>query len=169
MAKRKAKTKNPICYKCGLPIRGEEMMSNPDRPGDYSHVNACPMPGETSHKHTWTTYCGQSSDGPYTVKRCDCGKRQKRIYGNASPKGPLESLTLKGYCEMCGAFYSGVEAAFDSSGKPKTLCKPCRTGSAELLHDKAQAMRIAAQAVIANWESGNLADAVNGLRRALEQ
>jgi len=29
-----------------------------------------------------------------------------------------------------------LEAAFDPSGKPKTLCQPCRIGSAELLADR---------------------------------
>jgi hypothetical protein len=47
---------------------------------------------------------------------------------------PLESLKVKKHCEMCGAGRKGMlEPAFDPSGKPKTLCRDCRIGSAELL------------------------------------
>ncbi len=59
-------------------------------------------------------------------------------------KGPLESLKLKDHCEMCGANYKSsdhangrsLEAAFNPSGKPMTLCRDCRIGSAELLADQ---------------------------------
>jgi len=56
---------------------------------------------------------------------------------NAGP-GPLESLKLKNYCEMCGATNrkkgaAPLEPAFDPGGKPKTLCRECRMGSAEVL------------------------------------
>jgi hypothetical protein len=52
--------------------------------------------------------------------------------------GPLESLKLKTHCEMCGATNRNkgaapLEPAFDPSGRPKTLCRKCRIGSAELL------------------------------------
>lgn len=52
--------------------------------------------------------------------------------------GPLESLKLRNYCEMCGATNrkkgaAPLEPAFDPSGTPKTLCCGCRIGSAELL------------------------------------
>jgi hypothetical protein len=63
--------------------------------------------------------------------------------------GPLESLERKGlkdYCEMCGATEAkarnhddgtaALEPAFNPSGKPKTLCRDCRIGSAELLAAK---------------------------------
>jgi hypothetical protein len=60
-------------------------------------------------------------------------------------KGPLESLKLNDHCEMCGSdgvlkphtFHSEgtLEAAFDPAGEPKTLCRSCRIGSAELLDD----------------------------------
>jgi hypothetical protein len=63
--------------------------------------------------------------------------------------GPLESLELEGlsdYCEMCGAAERkpggsktqdvGLEPAFNPSGQPKTLCRDCRIGSAELLANK---------------------------------
>lgn len=47
---------------------------------------------------------------------------------------PLESLTLKDHCEMCG-HTTHLEPAFDPSAQPKTLCDQCRIGSAELLAD----------------------------------
>jgi len=55
--------------------------------------------------------------------------------------GPLESLKLKSSCEMCGATNRRKEAkplkpAFDPSGQPKTLCRECRIGSAELLESR---------------------------------
>ena len=64
--------------------------------------------------------------------------------------GPLEFYIMTDHCEMCGASdykkqrsiiagaagISGLEAAFDPDGKPKTLCRQCRIGSAELLADQ---------------------------------
>ena len=55
--------------------------------------------------------------------------------------GPLESLKLKSSCEMCGATNrqkaaKPLEPAFDPSGQPKTLCRECRIGSAEVLDTK---------------------------------
>ncbi len=52
--------------------------------------------------------------------------------------GPLASLQLKTHCEMCGAtnrtgVAAPLEPAFDPGGQPKTLCRKCRIGSAELL------------------------------------
>jgi hypothetical protein len=57
--------------------------------------------------------------------------------------GPLVSLALKDYCEMCGASRRHpaslpLEAAFDPSGQAKTLCRDCRMGSAELLHERSK-------------------------------
>ena len=55
--------------------------------------------------------------------------------------GPLELLEREGlsdHCEMCGSsrqrekFAAGLEPAFDPDGTPKTLCRECRIGSAEL-------------------------------------
>lgn len=51
--------------------------------------------------------------------------------------GPLELLEREGlldHCEMCGNKdkSAALEPAFDPSGKPKTLCRECRIGSAEL-------------------------------------
>ena len=62
--------------------------------------------------------------------------------GNA--KGPLESLKLKDHCEMCGVSehtlskaardkFLPLEPAFNPAGIPKTLCRDCRIGSAELI------------------------------------
>jgi hypothetical protein len=82
-------------------------------------------------------------------------KKQKRS-ATKSPRtnhranghpGPLESLVLKDHCEMCGVSKRHVssvvrekmmplEPAFDPSGRAKTLCQPCRIGSAELLADR---------------------------------
>jgi len=67
----------------------------------------------------------------------------------ANKPGPLESYPTLAYCEMCGARdykkqgsvvaghagLAGLEPAFDPSGQPKTLCRDCRIGSAELLAD----------------------------------
>jgi hypothetical protein len=66
--------------------------------------------------------------------------------------GPLEYLQRRGladHCEMCGVKEfkrkpgsssngerSFLEPAFDPSGEPKTLCRDCRIGSAELLADR---------------------------------
>ncbi len=57
--------------------------------------------------------------------------------------GPLESLQargLKDHCEMCGDHTDEArdwfEPAFNPDGKPKTLCRDCRIGSAELLAAK---------------------------------
>ncbi|SRR6266480_2743545 len=78
-------------------------------------------------------------------------KKQKRSttksgrtkQGTNGHLGPLESLVLKDHCEMCGvtALAAGrvgvlLEPAFDLSGQPKTLCRDCRIGSAELLADR---------------------------------
>ena len=78
-------------------------------------------------------------------------KKQKRSttksgrtkQGTNGHLGPLESLVLKDHCEMCGvtALAAGrvgvlLEPAFDPSGQPKTLCRDCRIGSAELLADR---------------------------------
>jgi hypothetical protein len=53
--------------------------------------------------------------------------------------GPLESYKMAGHCEMCGASdfqpHPELEPAFNPSGEPKTLCRDCRIGSAELLAD----------------------------------
>jgi hypothetical protein len=55
--------------------------------------------------------------------------------------GPLELLEREGlsdHCEMCGnqEKCASLEPAFDPSGQPKTLCRECRIGSAELLANK---------------------------------
>jgi hypothetical protein len=69
-------------------------------------------------------------------------KTQPRKQSEPKPKtGPLESLELKDYCEMCGATnhkkgYAPLEPAFDPSGKAKTLCYHCRIGSAELIVER---------------------------------
>jgi hypothetical protein len=49
--------------------------------------------------------------------------------------GPLESLKLVKYCQMCGNSdaTNELEPAFNPSGVPMTLCRDCRIGSAELL------------------------------------
>jgi hypothetical protein len=52
--------------------------------------------------------------------------------------GRLESVKLKTHCDMCGATNrkngaAPLEPAFDPSGQPKTLCRKCRIGSAEVL------------------------------------
>lgn len=55
---------------------------------------------------------------------------------------PLERLKLKDHCEMCGDKDKGsrhrahLEPAFNPDGKPMTLCRPCRIGSAEALADR---------------------------------
>ena len=65
----------------------------------------------------------------------------------ANAKGPLESLKLKNHCEMCGVSERHVasvvrdivmplEPAFNPSGQPKTLCRDCRIGSAELIRER---------------------------------
>src|ERR1700739_984889 len=65
----------------------------------------------------------------------------------ANTKGPLESLKLKNHCEMCGVSERHVssvvrdivmplEPAFNPSGQPKTLCRDCRIGSAELIRER---------------------------------
>jgi hypothetical protein len=54
---------------------------------------------------------------------------------NVTKPGRLERLKLKKYCEMCGG-KTVLEPAFNPSGKPKTLCRACRIGSAELLQDR---------------------------------
>ena len=64
---------------------------------------------------------------------------------NGKP-GPLESLKLKDHYEMCGAAERkpggsktqdvGLEPAFNPSGQPKTLCRECRIGSAEVRESK---------------------------------
>ena len=57
--------------------------------------------------------------------------------------GPLETLQQRGltdHCQMCGARSDEerdwFEPAFNPSGEPKTLCRDCRIGSAELLAAK---------------------------------
>lgn len=50
-------------------------------------------------------------------------------------QGPLESLTLKDFCQMCGQI-TNLEPAFNVGGKPRTLCYECRIGSAELLSEQ---------------------------------
>lgn len=65
---------------------------------------------------------------------------------NANKPGPLESYKMAEHCEMCGVSAKHVsdvvrhrmmplEPAFNPSGQPKTLCRDCRIGSAELLAD----------------------------------
>jgi hypothetical protein len=48
-------------------------------------------------------------------------------------KGPLESLQMGDHCEMCGRT-GWLEPAFDPAWNPRTLCRACRIGSAELLY-----------------------------------
>lgn len=68
--------------------------------------------------------------------------------------GPLESLQARGledYCEMCGARSDEerdhFEPAFNPAGEPKTLCRDCRIGSAELLADQRVKLRAFASLV----------------------
>lgn len=60
----------------------------------------------------------------------------------------LESLTLLNYCELCGHGnqhdgYAPLEPAYNSLSQPHTLCRPCRIGCAELLHDRNERIRLA--------------------------
>jgi hypothetical protein len=76
-------------------------------------------------------------------------------------KGSLESLKLKDHCEMCGASQRNpnslpLEAAFNPSGKPMTLCRDCRMGSAELLHENATKINEAAKSLSGMNVSGAL-------------
>jgi hypothetical protein len=78
-----------------------------------------------------------------TVKKRSATKSARTNQRTNGQPGPLESLVLKDYCEMCGvtALAAGrvgvlLEPAFDPSGQPKTLCQDCRIGSAELLADR---------------------------------
>jgi hypothetical protein len=84
---------------------------------------------------------------------------------NSNKPGPLERGRVFEHCQMCGANSLGValERAFNPSGRVMTLCRDCRQGSAELLHDELIALREAAQLVVDSWESGDLAGAVNNL------
>jgi hypothetical protein len=65
-------------------------------------------------------------------------RRKAKMLSKRRLAGPLESLTLEGYCEMCGdrsgwgGPNGGLEPAFNPSGQPMTLCRPCRIGSAEV-------------------------------------
>jgi len=60
--------------------------------------------------------------------------------------GPLESLRMHDYCQMCGDRDKGarhrarLEPAFDPSGHAKTLCYACRIGAAELRSERSQKM-----------------------------
>jgi hypothetical protein len=66
---------------------------------------------------------------------------------DANKPGPLESYKMAAHCEMCGANSLdgrhralvpralNLEAAFNPSGQPMTLCFDCRIGSAEILAD----------------------------------
>lgn len=57
-------------------------------------------------------------------------------------KPPLEALKLKTYCEACGDRDKGarhrahLEPAFNANWEPKTLCRACRIGCAELLEQR---------------------------------
>jgi hypothetical protein len=87
--------------------------------------------------------------------------------------GPLESYKMAGHCEMCGASdfkkqgsvvaghvgLAGLEPAFDPSGKPKTLCRDCRIGSAELLGDVRADMLKVLESVAARWDKDDDQDA----------
>lgn len=57
---------------------------------------------------------------------------------NQYKMGPLEKMQrgggMKDICEMCGS-KKHLEPAFDPSWHPKTLCRDCRIGCAELLAD----------------------------------
>jgi hypothetical protein len=59
--------------------------------------------------------------------------------------GPLEQLQAKmaDHCQMCGTTKDYLEPAFNPSGKPMTLCRDCRIGSAEPL-DEARARMLEA-------------------------
>lgn len=80
---------------------------------------------------------------------------------NTKP-GPLESLTLKDHCEMCGSRGIGtsreLEPAFNPSGQAMTLCRDCRIGSAELLHTKKPYVLVTV--------SGGIAEVVKGSSEA---
>jgi hypothetical protein len=76
-----------------------------------------------------------------TVKKRSTTKPARTNKGTNGQRGPLESLRLQKHCQMCGAQDTAtlshrLEPAFDPSGQPKTLCRDCRIGSAELLADR---------------------------------
>lgn len=108
------------------------------------------------------------------MKRGHKGANTRRREPDGAP-GPLESLRLKGHCEMCGAqaeskrgangiwkhgAIGGLEAAFNPSSVPMTLCQPCRSGSAELLAAQRGELIAACKVAGRVWEQGDLADAV---------
>lgn len=80
----------------------------------------------------------------------------------------LESLALADHCQMCSHAnkdegYAPLEPAFNPGGRPMTLCRPCRIGSAELLQSERKsrivalrALLRAANAALADWGSGDL-------------
>jgi hypothetical protein len=73
--------------------------------------------------------------------------------------GPLESYKMAGHCEMCGANdfqpHPELEPAFNPSGQPKTLCRDCRIGSAELLADQRADLLEAATDLLAARDKTN--------------
>jgi hypothetical protein len=81
---------------------------------------------------------------------------------NPRKPGPLERLErrgLKKHCQMCGNNDAPgqLEPAFNPDGKPMTLCRLCRIGSAELLAD-----RRAKKPYVLVTVSGGVADVVQG-------
>lgn len=98
--------------------------------------------------------------------------RRTVMPGDKRRPGPLESLTLKDHCEMCGrteeiyGLRAKLEAAFDPDDQPKTLCYECRIGSAELLYDSRAALLTACQSLRDRWE-GNLSEAMAQINAAI--
>jgi hypothetical protein len=83
--------------------------------------------------------------------------------------GPLESHKMARHCEMCGASdYKkqgsviagahgsvGLEPAFNPSGQPKTLCRDCRIGSAEILANVRADLLVQLKALVVQIEASD--------------
>jgi len=84
--------------------------------------------------------------------------RMRKILSEKNLPGPLESLPLKSYCEMCGersgrdALHGDLEAGFDPSGRAMTLCRACRAGSAESREAQFINLLEAFQAVLSDYQ-----------------
>jgi hypothetical protein len=90
-------------------------------------------------------------------KQSENSRIRKILSENYLP-GPLESLPLKSYCEMCGErsgrdpLNGDLEAGFDPSGQAMTLCRACRVGSAESREAQFTNLLEAFQAVVSDYQ-----------------
>lgn len=107
-------------------------------------------------------HCGRDED------EINQGNVKCEAVRGAGKAGPLEVLTLKNHCEMCGADRRKVEhlplePGFRDDGTPATLCYPCRIGSWELMQEQVQDLLAAAKRVTRGWSKNNLAEHVRNL------